>query len=206
MTTTARKSGYALTTPCHNCPFRNDIDPYLRAERAREIAASLRNSGEFTCHKTVTFGDDDDEPQPVHTGREQQCAGAAIILEKEGMPGQMMRISERLGLYDRDRLDMQAPVYESLTAWVHAQDGGTIPTVIVDGEVLEFEHCGIVAEDCEDPAGYGGSGGAWENDEPPTCHPIDDCCSWCGSPMCSACRADDDRCVTCAEDDEGEAS
>ena len=38
------------------------------------------------------------------------------LKEKEGQPDQMMRISERLGLYDHSKLDMDAPVYDS---WEH---------------------------------------------------------------------------------------
>jgi hypothetical protein len=33
----------------------------------------------------------------------------------------MMRIGERLGMYDRNLLDMDAPVHESLSVWVLAQ-------------------------------------------------------------------------------------
>jgi hypothetical protein len=204
---TRRRTGYALTTPCRNCPFRTDISPYLRADRAREIAASLRDGGTFDCHKTITFDDvdDDGEDQPRRTGREQQCAGALIVMQREGFAGQMTRISGRLGLYDPDRLDVDAPVFGSLGEWIRAQDGGDVPTAEIDGEVLEFEHCGIVGPDCEDPAGYGGSDGVWENDDPPTCHPVDDTCSYCGAPVCTACRADradQVLCVDCAETEE----
>lgn len=38
------------------------------------------------------------------------CAGALIFLEKRYRPNQLMRISERLGMYDRTKLDMKAKV------------------------------------------------------------------------------------------------
>jgi hypothetical protein len=40
------------------------------------------------------------------------CAGALIFLEKLDSPHQMMRICERIGYYDRTKLDMTAPVVE----------------------------------------------------------------------------------------------
>ena len=39
-------------------------------------------------------------------------------MEKTGQPNQMMRISERLGLYDYRSMNMEAPVYGSLDEWV----------------------------------------------------------------------------------------
>jgi hypothetical protein len=38
------------------------------------------------------------------------CAGALIFLEKREEPHQMMRICERLGMYDRTKLNMNANV------------------------------------------------------------------------------------------------
>lgn len=49
----------------------------------------------------------------VPTKDSQHCAGALIFLEKIEEPHQMMRICERLGMYDRTKLDMDAPVFES---------------------------------------------------------------------------------------------
>lgn len=102
---------YALIKPCKNCPFRTDITAYLTPERVDEIEASLINS-EFPCHKTTEWGDGDEEDY-TPTGSEEHCAGALILLEKLERPSQMMRICERLGIYDRRKLDMNAPVYDS---------------------------------------------------------------------------------------------
>jgi hypothetical protein len=127
------------------------------------------------------------------------------VMERDGLAGQMTRMAEGFGYYDPKRLDMAAPVYASLTDWVRAQDGGDVPTVVVDGEVIEFEHCGVVGPDCEDPAGFSGGGGVYENDETPTCNPIDDVCSYCGRTMCAACSAERDGeaiCVECVNEEE----
>ena len=36
-----------------------------------------------------------------------------ILLEKIERPNQLMRIMERLGFYDREKLDMTAPVFDT---------------------------------------------------------------------------------------------
>jgi len=67
--------------------------------------------GEFCCHKTTVC---DDEGKYTPGPDSQHCAGALIFLEKQDAPHQMMRICERLGIYDRRKLDMDAPVFGSL--------------------------------------------------------------------------------------------
>lgn len=191
-----RRAGFALTTPCHNCPFRTDVTPFLRPERAREIASELRRSGSFHCHKTTSH---DEDGEVEHNGREQECAGSLILQENDGAPGQTVRMAERLGLYDQSRMNLDAPVYDSISAWVRAHNEPS-PTAVIDGEEVEYEHCGVVGPDCVDPAGFADAGGVHENDEPPTCHP-DENCEFCGNPMCEECRSDDTTCVYCAEDE-----
>lgn len=113
-----RLAPYRLTSPCADCPFRTDVRPYMRPERVDEIQAPLILA-QFPCHKTVNYAaiQEDDNGEPVmerrNTAREAHCAGALILLEKLEEPSQMMRISERLGMYDRRKLDMAAPVYDS---------------------------------------------------------------------------------------------
>lgn len=205
------KNPYRAVRPCAHCPFRTDVEVYLRADRAREIADSLRQGSGFPCHETTASDPEDDSSRMV-VDTTIECAGALIVQEKAGQPNQQMRIAERLGIYDPSRLDMEAPVPDSLSAWVRRYvevEEGAIPTVEVrssDGtvEVLEFEHCGVVDTDCEDPAGYGFGSGADENSDTPTCNPLEDICQPCGTPACPACRVDNPDgdgylCVFCAE-------
>ena len=114
---------YTMTDPCSNCPFRTDIEPFLRRERAREIADGLvRYQQTFQCHKTIDYSDVDDEGVGNdRTKNAQHCAGALIMLEHMDKPNQMMRICERLGLYDRRKLNMDAPVFKTSAAFVRAQ-------------------------------------------------------------------------------------
>lgn len=92
---------FDLKRPCKECPFRHDRPGYLRAERVEEITNALLGGQTFQCHKTIDKG----------TKHEQHCAGALIFLEANDRPNQMMRIMERLGAYDRTKLDMSSPVF-----------------------------------------------------------------------------------------------
>lgn len=94
---------YHRTTPCPDCPFLEGTEDAYTDKRLRQFA-----SGEFPCHKTARL--DEDAGQFVATSSSQHCAGALIFLEKRNQSHQMMRINERLGFYDRTRLDMEAPV------------------------------------------------------------------------------------------------
>ena len=74
----------------------------------------------FTCHET-TVPDESDEGEMKDGPNAQHCGGALIILEKLERPNQMMRIAERLGFYDRRKLDMHAPVFDSIEDFIDAQ-------------------------------------------------------------------------------------
>lgn len=102
------------TSPCSLCPFRNDAGRLrVSAERLESMA-----SGAFACHKTCDL--DDESGEYVPNEESNHCAGALIFLEKQDAPHQMMRIMERIGLYDRTKLDMNAPVFGSLDEVIQA--------------------------------------------------------------------------------------
>lgn len=102
---------FKLKTPCANCPFRTDVKAYLTQGRAEEIAEGITTEQQtFTCHKTLSR---DDDGNTLNSQQEQHCAGALIMLEHMDKPNQMMRIAERLGMYDRRQLDMDAPVFKT---------------------------------------------------------------------------------------------
>lgn len=101
------------TAPCDNCPFRSDKPFHLSKGRVREIQAGCVR-GTFPCHKTTEAGGCEDPKAETH------CAGALILMEKLEQPSQMMRIAERLGMYDRTKLKMEFPVYDS---WRAMQEG-----------------------------------------------------------------------------------
>src|SRR5882724_658150 len=102
---------YDLTKPCDKCPFRSDIRPYLNEERAYEIG----EADSFACHKTTESCDDEDDSDRQATAKSQMCAGYLILREKMEQPSQSMRIAERLGLYDRTKLDMNASVFDDIS-------------------------------------------------------------------------------------------
>jgi hypothetical protein len=92
---------YDMTTPCDQCPFL--IESCFTYESLEAHA-----SGSFPCHKQCV--ENDDGEFVARGPKTQHCAGALIFLEKQERSHQMMRIAERLGHYDRTKLDMDAPV------------------------------------------------------------------------------------------------
>jgi hypothetical protein len=113
---------HSLVRPCKTCPFRADITPYLPIARVRGIVRSITDLDQtFSCHNTNTF---DDDGGVAETRESQHCAGALIFrLRNEDYHGgmnQLTRIAYRLGLFDPDGLDMEAPVYTSLKEWEDA--------------------------------------------------------------------------------------
>ncbi len=103
---------FNLRRPCAHCPFRTDRPGFLRRESAATIIDMLvRKDGTFACHET-TVSSERDDGEMVVTDKSEHCAGATIMLEHMERPNQMMRICERLRMYDRTKLDMKAPVFK----------------------------------------------------------------------------------------------
>lgn len=102
---------FDLKRPCKMCPFRTDCKKsWLGEERAQEIIDSMTKQDQsFTCHETNQF--DDETGEGIVNKDSQHCAGAMILMERYEYANQMMRIAERLHIYDRDKLDMSAPVF-----------------------------------------------------------------------------------------------
>lgn len=114
---------FDLIRPCEKCPFRTDcLKGWLGRRRAQEIADALfARDQTFACHETTRH---DDEGEMIPHDGEQHCAGAMILMERKGRANQLMRIAERIGIYDRQRLDMAAPVFKTAAAFVrhHAEE------------------------------------------------------------------------------------
>jgi hypothetical protein len=109
---------FNLKKPCNHCPFRSDISPFLKRQRAAEISNALVNMDEsFPCHKTVNYDND----EPLVPAKAEHCAGALIMLEHMDNPNQMMRIAERLGIYDRFKLEMNSPVFTHSDDFINSQ-------------------------------------------------------------------------------------
>ena len=102
---------FDLSKPCGNCPFRSDKFFPLHEDRVKQI---VYNASDFQCHKTVDYSDE----KPSQGDKPQHCAGLSIMLEKMDRPNQTMRIAERFGAYDRDKLDMDSPVYGDIEEYL----------------------------------------------------------------------------------------
>lgn len=97
---------YTQTTPCSECPFLKKFKRSFTSKKLQGFA-----SGEFPCHKSAEVDETEEGfGEFVATEDSAHCAGALIYLEKRDAPHQMMRICERLRLYDRTKLDMEADV------------------------------------------------------------------------------------------------
>jgi hypothetical protein len=92
-----------MTTPCSECPF-------LKGSGFTYSSLVEHARGEFPCHMACDLSEDDGVFREKRNGKTPHCAGALIFLEKQGKSHQMMRITERVGGYDRSKLDMDAPV------------------------------------------------------------------------------------------------
>lgn len=95
-----------MKKPCKDCPFLkgSSTNRTLHPHRIAGIIEDIRNDKSFTCHKTLPYYGE------KSAKKEEHCAGALIMLEKEDNPNQIMRIAERVGMYDRTKLDMDADI------------------------------------------------------------------------------------------------
>ena len=94
---------YDLRAPCDDCPFRNDIKPYVPSESVLRYCEGLDHGNMFGCHKTAIM---DVHGETLGVGPKlQHCAGALAIMENTGEPSHQMIVAEEKGLYDPERLD-----------------------------------------------------------------------------------------------------
>ncbi len=61
--------------------------------------ACLAVGASFPCHKTVDYGNEDDEGNALPTGDESYCAGAIAFALNMKMENQILRIARRLGMW-----------------------------------------------------------------------------------------------------------
>jgi hypothetical protein len=70
-----------IKVPCKQCPFRNDVRPYLHPDRAYEIASAAENRfNTFYCHKTL--GDDGEDTTIEQESK--MCAGFLTMMAQNG--------------------------------------------------------------------------------------------------------------------------
>lgn len=129
---------FKLSSPCKNCPFRNDLPAHnkgwLGKARAEGIAFSTFKMGQsFPCHKTTGGARDDEDGEHedgtyTYDEKTSQCAGAAIMQIKTGNPSAYMQIAERLGwtkeVEAMKRLDMDSPVFETPDQFIEFHTSG----------------------------------------------------------------------------------
>jgi hypothetical protein len=102
---------FNLVGPCSDCPFRSDINPYLKSARVLQIVGDLETAT-FACHNTTSAT----KPQPRSNGKfakriVEHCGGALVAMAKSEMFGCLQQVAERLGMWDSSKLQITAPVY-----------------------------------------------------------------------------------------------
>ena len=104
---------YTQTVPCNNCPWRKETSCLLIPARVKELQKNMLSwgGGAFPCHKTVDYSNNSNG---VETPNSVHCAGALIFAEKQGFANQMMRIAERLRLYDARKLMTNNPAIDQV--------------------------------------------------------------------------------------------
>lgn len=106
---------YDMKAPCDDCPFLKEGGIRLTEARVLQITHAVTDSrgSTFACHKTTIEVDDDLAEGP----KSRHCAGALIYAEKQGAVSQMVRIAERLRMYNPKDLmsnkDAVAKVFDS---------------------------------------------------------------------------------------------
>ncbi|MEC0225926.1 hypothetical protein [Paenibacillus alba] len=97
---------FNLRRPCKDCPFiqGSRTNTTLAEGRIESIVSDLMDGMTFACHKTIEF----------KSSEQEHCAGALQYLEREERPNQLMRIAERIGLYDHRKLEQCAELIEPI--------------------------------------------------------------------------------------------
>jgi len=106
---------FNLKQPCKDCPFipGSSTNTTLAEGRIESIVSDLRADRGFICHKTLD-----------HVVKNEHCAGAMIFLEREDRPNQLMRVAERLGIYDRNGLNMDAEIISNDMSCMEKREPG----------------------------------------------------------------------------------
>lgn len=87
---------FNLKKPCKDCPFvkGSSTNTTLAEGRLDGIVHDILHDASFVCHKTLE----------KEWNEQEHCAGALIYLERQKRPNQIMRIAERIGLYNYKQL------------------------------------------------------------------------------------------------------
>jgi len=116
---------FTLKRPCENCPFttKESRIKFACKERAEEIAEIAYRQG-FACHVTGEDFEDRDGSGYIDfasDGSSSFCGGALLMFLKEGTePVQFERLNEYKKNVIRNRLDWDAPVFESEEDFINA--------------------------------------------------------------------------------------
>lgn len=79
-----KENKHFMLTPCIHCPYRRDVEPFLRPRRGEELAYHAAHPyNSFTCHKTLVDDPCDDSKNMVGE-KSKECAGFMTLQIIEG--------------------------------------------------------------------------------------------------------------------------
>lgn len=182
-------TGNVCAAPCVKCPwlakFKSD-DDYLRPGRRAGIVEDMLRGNGFPCHATVDYtGDDVDEYDVAipDVSESMECAGAALVMLRADRPPQVLRIMERLGMFDSDEFLAR---HADVELWTMRE---ALDELHTGGQETEGT-CNVVNAGCLAPAGYMIGGEAVHGTDM-----VDTCCPQCGEFVCEECSDDDGNCL-----------
>ena len=98
-----------MKKPCTQCPFRNDVKPYLHPDRAEEIAYHASNPyNSFPCHKSLEYTDEENfmGEQVVDHHKAKECYGFTCLqINENGREPEGWSWEDREKIYE-DAWDM----------------------------------------------------------------------------------------------------
>jgi len=104
---------FDLKSPCAECPFRSDLPwDYHPEAFMKNLDNIIQHGSPHSCHLTDPNADNH-RVDPETAGLPQHCAGALIMLKKEGRTTvPVLQELAKGNLAPWDDLDMSAPVYD----------------------------------------------------------------------------------------------
>lgn len=115
---------FTLKRPCGNCPFLKRRPIPLHSGRVEEIRDALvEGDSLFHCHKTVDYDDLDEEGNGQPTEKTRHCAGALILMRKQGQlwNNWRLRLASVCGFEPTD-LEEAEPVFDSWEEMIEAME------------------------------------------------------------------------------------
>lgn len=110
---------FDIKKPCGGCPFLKENNLRLSKKKKQKFVNDIvKKEYAFVCHRST-------KDYSGKSGKENHCAGALIIMEKNQINTRVLRIAIALGGYDPALLKMDSPVFDNFNDFIEAHN---VPT------------------------------------------------------------------------------